>query len=214
MFDTILFDLDGTIADSGMGVTNAVMYALKKYGIQVADRSELYSFIGPPLRESFMKKLNCSPEEAERAVVYYREYYADKGVLEDEIYPGIPELLQKLHESGKKVLLATSKPEVYAKKILEHFKLSQYFDVIAGATLDGSRDSKASVIRYCLGLYKGDLGEAVILGDRMHDVCGAKETGIKSIGCLWGYGSREELEAYGADYIIESPEEAVEIIFD
>jgi phosphoglycolate phosphatase len=207
MFETYLFDLDGTIADSGLGITNSVIYALKKYNIEVKNRSDLYYFIGPPLHESFRKTLNCSEEESMRAVAYYREYYAETGIFEDEIYAGIPELLEELCRAGKQVVLATSKPEQYAKRILEHFHLAQYFTVAAGSNMDGTRTKKAEVIRYAMEQCKAIPQSTLMIGDREHDILGAGEVGIKSCGVLWGYGDAEELTRAGADWIVEKPEE-------
>lgn len=212
-YDVILFDLDGTLTDPGMGITNSVAHALKKYGITVEDRTELYKFIGPPLHESFEKYYGFSKEEALQAVEYYREYYKVKGIYENLVYDGIEELLKKLCESGKRVILATSKPEIFAREILRHFSLDKYFCYAAGANLDGSRTNKAEVIEYALregGVT--DKSTAVMIGDREHDIIGANKNGLDSIGVLFGYGSREELEDAGAAYIAETVEEIYEII--
>lgn len=215
MYNTVLFDLDGTLTDPGIGITNSVMYALERFGIEVEERSSLYRFIGPPLRDSFMEFYGFDEEKAEQAVAYYREYYRDKGIFENRVYDGIPELLQQLRDAGRKILLATSKPEVFAKQILEHFDLSQYFDLIAGSDLEGIRNTKGKVIYYALSNYAGQSGqnletlkhESVMVGDRHHDIDGAKENHVASIGVLFGYGDREELEAAGADWIVEKPED-------
>ncbi len=202
-YDVVLFDLDGTVTDPVLGITNSVMYALKRYGIE-EKRENLLRFIGPPLHESFEKYYGFSPEKAQEAVEVYREYFAPKGLFENEVYEGMEALLKKLKKAGKKVLLATSKPEVYAVKILEHFGLAEYFDFIGGALLDKSRLGKADVIEYVFkstGLPKEN---AVMVGDREHDIIGAKSHNIDSIGVLYGYGSKEELTAAGATYIAES----------
>ncbi len=204
-YDVVLFDLDGTLTDPGMGITNSVMHALKKYGIEVTDRSELYKFIGPPLHESFEKYYGFSHEEAMQAVEYYREYYKIKGIYENLLYDGVEDLLKTLFENGRKIILATSKPEVFAKEILRHFGVEKYFYYVAGSNLDGSRVAKADVIEYALesaGIT--DKPSAVMVGDREHDIIGAKKVGLDSIGVLFGYGSREELEAAGADYTAET----------
>ncbi len=206
-YNTILFDLDGTLTDPGLGITNSVMYALKKYGIEVSDRSELYKFIGPPLAESFEKYYGFSTEESYKAVDCYREYYRDRGLYENTVYDGIEDLLKELKAAGKTLIVATSKPEVFAKEVLRHFGLDKYFEYIAGGNLDGTRTVKAEVIAYALdscGIT--DKENAVMVGDRMHDIVGAKTVGIDSIGVLFGYGSREELENAGADYIAEGVE--------
>lgn len=201
-YDVILFDLDGTLTDPGIGITNSVMHALKKYGIEVEDRAELYKFIGPPLNESFEKYYGFSHEEAMQAIEYYREYYRVNGIYENLLYDGVEDLLKTLYENGKIIILATSKPEVFAKEILRHFGIEKYFSYIAGSNLDGTRVAKADVIEYALkeaGV--ADKSLAVMVGDREHDIIGAKKNGLDSIGVLFGYGSRTELENAGADYI-------------
>lgn len=201
-YEYILFDLDGTLTDPGPGITNSVMYALAKYDIKVADRRELYKFIGPPLRESFEKYFGLSEEGSKKAVEYYREYYRDKGIFENSVYEGIGDLLKGLKGKGAALLLATSKPEVFAKRILEHFGLAGYFTCIAGSNLDGTRVEKDEVIKYALESCNiAVLSSAIMVGDREHDIIGAKKAGISSLGVLFGYGSRRELEEAGADYI-------------
>lgn len=215
MYQIILFDLDGTLTDPGIGITNSVMYALKKWGIEVGDRSELYKFIGPPLKESFERFYGFSEEKAEKSVEYYREYFREKGLFENEVYEGIKDLLETIHASGRKLILATSKPEEFAIRILEHFQLAKYFTCIGGASMDGVRSKKADVISYALkkaGVY--DLSETVMVGDREHDIIGAKQVGMDSIGVLFGYGNYEELENAGANYIVNSPLEILDIILE
>ncbi len=206
MYDTILFDLDGTLTDPGEGITNSVAYALNKYGIEVADKSELYKFIGPPLKDSFMKYYGFSEAEALKAIEYYRENFRDKGIFENEVYEGVEDMLRKLHSDGKIIVLATSKPEEFAVRILEHFDLKKYFAVIAGASMDSSRSKKGDVIAYALSMCDGiSRDKTVMIGDREHDIIGAKENNLKSIGVLYGYGSEEELRKSGADYIVSTP---------
>ncbi|MBQ8830038.1 MAG: HAD family hydrolase [Oscillospiraceae bacterium] len=205
-YDVVLFDLDGTITDPGEGITNSVAYALQKFGIEVADRKELYSFIGPPLYESFEKFFGFSHEDALKAVDIYREYYRPKGVFECFVYDGIEELLRRLHADGKTVIVATSKPEEFAVQIMEHFGLKKYFTYIAGAPMDGSRILKADIIDYALKTCGvTDLSSVVMVGDREHDVIGAQKIGVDSIGVLFGYGDRAEHEKAGATYIAETP---------
>ena len=214
MIKYILFDLDGTLTDPGLGITNAVMYALKKYNIEVEDRSELYKFIGPPLRDSFSKYYGMTAEEAEQAVIYYREYYSVTGLFENQVYEGIPDLLSQLKGDGYKLVLATSKPDKFSIAILEHFDLYKYFDFAACATFDGKRDSKASVINYALeSLEINDTSEVIMIGDRLHDVEGARECGIDAIGVTYGYGDRAEHEADGAKYIADTVDEISQIIY-
>lgn len=212
-YSTILFDLDGTLTDPGMGITNSVIHSLKKYGIEVSDRAELYKFIGPPLHESYQRFYGFSEEKAMQAVEYYREYYKVKGIYENLLYDGIENLLKMLYDSGKKIILATSKPEVFAKEILRHFGVEKYFQCISGSNLDGSRTVKAEVIDYALetaGIT--EKSGVVMVGDREHDIIGAKTLGIDSIGVLFGYGSRGELEAAGATYIAENVEDIGKIL--
>lgn len=208
MYQYIFFDLDGTLTDPGIGITNSVAYALKKWNIEVADRSELYKFVGPPLEDSFKKYYNFSEEDAKKAVEYYREYFKVTGIYENTIYDGTEKLLKDLKESGRKVVLATSKPQAFAEIILKHFNIDQYFDHVAGATMDGSRSKKTDVILYALGLCgMEDLSQVVMVGDREHDIIGANNAGLDSIGVLCGYGDREELEGAGATYVVEKIED-------
>jgi phosphoglycolate phosphatase len=213
-YEYILFDLDGTLTNPAVGITNSVMYALEKYGIKVNERSELYKFIGPPLMESFEVYYGFSEDEAKMAVEYYREYYKEKGIYENLVYDGFEDLLRKLKETGMTLIVATSKPEVFAKQILEHFDLAKYFAYIAGSNLDGTRVKKAEVIKYALDSCRIiDLSKVIMIGDREHDIIGAKTVGIKSIGVLFGYGDRNELENAGADFIAETVSDIEKILF-
>lgn len=213
-YDILLFDLDGTLTDPGIGITNSVAYALKKQGISVADRSELYKFIGPPLLDSFQNYYGMSTEQAETAIRDYREYFSDKGLYENELYDGMKELLQKLCDAGKTLIVATSKPEEFARLILEHFELTPYFSCIAGASMDNSRTHKASVIEYALEKCQiTDKCRVVMIGDREYDIFGAKKCGLDSIGVLYGYGSQKELLNAGADYIAGDLRKLEEILF-
>ena len=204
-YQYLFFDLDGTLTDPGEGITNSVAYALDKFGITVTDRSSLYPFIGPPLVDSFMKFYGFSHEDAERAVVCYREYFRDRGIFENRLYKGIPEVLKALRDAGKTLVIATSKPEPFAKRIVEHFGLSPYFTLVAGASFDETRSEKWDVIEYAIDRLKlTDRSEIVMIGDRKHDIIGAKKTGLDSVGVLWGYGDREELTAAHADVIFDT----------
>lgn len=214
MYDVILFDLDGTLTDSGPGITNSVAYSLKKYGIEVADRAELYKFIGPPLKESFEKYYGFSAEELKKAVEYYREYYTDKGMFENSVYEGIEELLKEIRKAGKMAVVATSKPEIFARKILEHFGLAKYFSYIVGANMDETRTKKDEVISYVLESCDiPDKSKVLMIGDREHDILGAKRNGLDSLGVLFGFGNREELKKAGADYIAETVKDIYPVIF-
>lgn len=213
MYDVVLFDLDGTLIDSELGITNCAIYALGKFGIRIADKSEIRSFIGPPLYDSFSITYGLSHEDALRAVEHYRERYGEKGVYECAVYDGIGALLKRLKEAGKTVALATSKYELYAKQIVENLGFAKYFDQIVGSCKDGSRAAKDEVIRYALQtLGVKDLSHAVMVGDRKHDIEGAKKAGVDTVGVLYGFGGREELIAHGATHLAENAEQIFEII--
>lgn len=200
----ILFDLDGTLTDPSAGITSAVEYALAKFAISVKNKNELKQFIGPPLWDSFEKYFGFTREQAVQAVAYYREYYKDNGIFDNYVYEGIEDLLKSLKTEGKILIVATSKPAVFAVRILEHFDLAKYFDFTAGSELDGTRTDKREVINYALGECGiCNLTEAIMVGDREHDIIGAKSAGICSAGVLYGFGDRAELTAAGADYIAE-----------
>lgn len=204
-FNSILFDLDGTISNPKLGITKSVALALDYFNLPYASYDELCTFIGPPLEQSFMNIYGLSKEEAQTAIQKYREYYVESGIFECSIYDGIPELLMALKEKGTKVYLATSKPTPYATAILEHFNIKQYFDFIGGSNLDNTRVIKAEVIAHVLEETKTIASKNVLMiGDRKHDIIGAKATGIAVAGILYGYGSREELEGEGADYILDT----------
>ena len=211
-YNPILFDLDGTLSDTGEGIINSVVYALNKYDIKVEDKRELFEFVGPPLHKSFENFYGFSPETAQQAVEYYREYYAVKGIYENTVYSGIYSLLERLKADGKTLAVATSKPEKFAKIVIESNNMSKYFSVVAGANLDGSRTKKADVIKYALNRLNAPNAVPVIVGDRCYDVVGAKEAGIDSIGVLYGYGSIEEMKESQATYIAKTTEDIYKII--
>lgn len=204
MYQTILFDLDGTLTDSGQGIMNSVSYALDKLGIQEENPEQLRKFIGPPLYESFSNFYQLNPAKTQIAVTYFREYFKEKGIFENQVYPGIPQLLEQLKQAGKTLVLATSKPEIFAKQVLEYFDLDHYFTVIAGASLDSSRISKAQVIAHALSQLPPLDQTFIMVGDREHDVEGAKEHGLATLGVLYGYGSKAELQAAGAKALFET----------
>ena len=212
MYSNILLDLDGTLTDPGTGITNSIMYSLEKLGITETDRTKLYRFIGPPLMDSLRSAYGFSEREGLDALRYYREYFSDKGIFENEVYEGIPEVLGKMKALGKKVILATSKPEVYARRILEHFELDRYFDFIAGGTMDNSRVRKGDVIAFALKSTAADPEAALMVGDRDNDVEGAALNGIKTLGVLYGYGSYEELSDAGAAFFAKTPQAILDYI--
>ncbi len=214
MFRYCLFDLDGTLTDPREGITKSVQYALQKKGIDEPDLKKLESFIGPPLRDSFMTRYGMTREQADEAVTAYRERFAPIGVFENQIFEGIPELLRELSGKGIKVAIASSKPTVFVKKILEHFGIDAYFDVVVGSELDGRRDSKEAVVEEALrqlGIL--DLPDeekkttCAMIGDRKFDIQGAKAHGLTGVGVRFGFAAEGELEAEGADYIAETVEE-------
>ncbi len=213
MYEYVLFDLDGTLTNPEIGITSSVMYALEKFGIQVEDRKELHPFIGPPLTYSFQTFYGLSKEDSNLAVKYYRERFSVKGLYENEVYDGVEKMLQTLKSSGKTLLIATSKPEEFTLKILKHFNLYQYFDFVAGATMDGSRGEKADVIRYALEISGiKDKSQAIMIGDRNYDILGARKNGLDSMGVLFGFGDYEELAEAGANYIAETVDDILKYV--
>lgn len=208
MYKYILFDLDGTLTNPEIGITSSVMYALEKFNIKVEDRKVLHPFIGPPLKYSFQTFYGLSEEESELAIKFYRERFSVTGLFENEVYEGVENLLQELRTSGKTLIIATSKPEEFTLRILEHFDLLKYFDFVAGATMDGSRGEKADVITYALEISGiEDKSQAIMIGDRNYDILGAKENSLDSIGVLYGFGDYEELTEAGANYIAKNVED-------
>lgn len=215
MFNHIFFDLDGTLTDPALGITNSFIHALKFYGLPIPSYEELCKLIGPPLPYSFETTFGFSHDKAMEAVAKYREYFAQKGLFENKVYEEIPQLLKSLKDSGKHLVVATSKPEEYSVKIIEHFNLSQYFDFVCGSNMDESRSKKDEVIAYALercGLGKKDKPYVLMVGDRFHDIEGAKKNGLKSCSVLFGYGSRKELVDAGADFIAEDVQSLASVI--
>lgn len=213
MYNTVLFDLDGTLTDSEPGIINSIKYALKKYGIKIENKADLRKFLGPPLVESFKQFCGFSEEKAEQAVEFYREYFREKGIFENNVYQGVVELLESLKAQNKKLIVATSKPEPFTYRILEHFDLLKYFDFVAGSNMDNTRCKKDEVIAYALNSCSiTDLQSVVMIGDREHDIIGANKVGIASIGVLYGYGDLQELKAAGATYIANNTQEIYKIV--
>jgi len=211
MYDYCLFDLDGTLTDPKIGITNSVAYALNHFGIK-SDPDELIKFIGPPIRDSFRIFYGMNETDIETAVEKYREYFPEKGIYENTLYPGTNNMLEKLSKQSD-LVIATSKPTVYAKIVADHFGFTKYFKDIAGSELDGRRSKKSEIITYIKEeIIQNSSKSIIMIGDRQHDIIGAKETGIKSIGVTWGYGSREELTNNGADYIVDNLEELLSLL--
>lgn len=214
-YQTILFDLDGTLTDPKEGILNSVEYSIRKFGIKVDRREALLPFIGPPLQESFQNFFGFNSEQAWQAVQYYREYFAEKGLFENYVYPGIPELLVKLNKDHHTLAVATSKPTIYSERILEQFKLKKYFQLVIGSNLDGTRVAKTEVIREALAELPVFAKESIIMvGDREHDIIGAKNNQISSVGVIYGYGSEDELKAAGAEYLAGSVGELEKVLFN
>lgn len=205
MYQNLLFDLDGTIIDSAEGIAASAMHALAQFGITETNEMQLRRFIGPPLQDSFRQIYGFSEEQSRLAVQYYRAHYQTIGIYQNTVYAGIEDVLRQLHSMGRRLLTATCKPEPFAEQILQHIGLAQYFDCIGGAALDHTRRTKAEVIAYVMQRCNiTDHASAVMIGDREHDVLGARECGLDSIGVLYGYGDRAELQAAGASHIAET----------
>ena len=206
-WDTVLFDMDGTLTDSQEGIVKSVSYALERLGRELPPRDTLTAFIGPPLHESFSAICGMDEAETERAVCEFRDYFARCGWAENAPYEGMAEFLAALHAAGLRLIVATSKPESFARKILEHFALERYFDLICGShPEDRASADKASVVRTAL-TGAGVTGRAVMVGDREHDVLGAKKNGLPCIGAVYGYGTAEELTAAGAAALADTVDE-------
>ena len=213
MYQYILFDLDGTLTDSREGITKSVQYALDQVGIHEPDLTSLEHFIGPPLYDEFMRCYGFSPEVAKTAVAAYRERYNDIGWKENLLFDGIPVVLKALGDAGRKLGVASSKPKVFVERILNLFDIAQYFDVVSGATLDGRISTKAQVLDCALnGLGVTDKAQAVLVGDRMHDVEGAKAHGIDCVGVTFGFGGRQELAEAGAAHIVDTMGELLAVL--
>lgn len=213
MFDILLFDLDGTLTRSEQGIVNSVLYALNEMGITEDNREGLKRFIGPPLVESFMRYYGLDENGAQGAVELYRVYYRAKGIYEAPLYEGVRESLTALKEAGKALYVATSKPEVFARQIIKHSGLEGLFNDIVGSNLDGTRVDKSEVISLLLEKNQiTDKSRVLMIGDRQHDIIGAKAVGVSSVGVLYGYGNYEELSRAGADRIIEKIEDLLNVI--
>lgn len=210
----ILFDLDGTLTDPFLGITKSVAYSLKSFGIEVNNLEYLKVFIGPPLDVSFQEYYHMTEEQSLNAVEKYREYFSDKGLFENEVYEGMEIFLQELIDSGKKLYVCTSKPYIFAKRILEHFGLDSYFQGIYGSELDGTRKNKKDVIAYCLEKEDLKYNECIMVGDRQHDIIGAHENNVPCVGVLYGYGNFKEFQDHHCDYVVNNIQELKEVLLD
>lgn len=208
----VLFDLDGTITDSGEGIKNSIKYSLEKFGIEENREDILNSFIGPPLLNSYMDNYSFSVEKAEEVIKVYREYYSVKGLYENFLYNGIEDVIDSLKSQGNKIILATSKPEIFARKVLESHKLTKYFDFIAGATLDHKISKKDDVIKYVLDSYEVNIDKAYMIGDTKFDILGGNKFDLTTVGVTYGYGTLKDLKESKADFIVDTPKEILDII--
>ena len=211
-YDFVAFDLDGTLTDPEAGLTSGFAYALDKMGIAYENKSELRRFIGPPLKAEFMAAYGFSESEAEECIRLFREYFSVYGWWDNRLYDGIPEMLDALKKRGKKIVIATSKPEVFAKKIVSLFDIEKYFDFVGGATLDHSRVEKDAVLSYALDSVSADRGSSILVGDRCFDAEGARACGIDSLGVFYGHGERDEILSSGFTYTADSPEDIAKIL--
>lgn len=211
MFNYILFDLDGTLTDPKLGITSCVQYALKAFGIEEPNLDKLEPFIGPPLKDSFMEFYGFNEEQTKTAIDRYHERFDEKGIYENEIYPGIPAMLESLKESGRRLAIASSKPTPLVERVLEYFNIKQYFDYIVGSNPDGTRSRKEEVVEEALRqMVPSELPQTerkavvAMVGDRKFDIEGAKAHGLTSVGVSFGYAPEGELEQAGADYIVDT----------
>jgi phosphoglycolate phosphatase len=214
-YKIILFDLDGTLSDPKEGITKSVQYALQSMDIVEPDIDKLECFIGPPLQVSFAEYYDFNEGNTQKAINFYRERFKEKGMFENKLYSNIPLLLKSLIEQGFTLVVATSKPTVFAEQILKHFNIDQYFELIVGSNLDGTRASKTEIIQYILDKYNDHkLGDFIMIGDRKHDIIGANNTGIDSIGVTYGYGSFEELSHSNPTYIVKSVDQLKDLLME
>lgn len=212
-YRTILFDLDGTLTDSSPGILDCVKYALTEMGRDIPDKSVLDKFLGPPLKYSFSEFCGMTDEEADKAAALYRSRYKDQCLIGNSLYDGIFDTLERLHKAGKIMAIATTKPKIMAERIVSHYGIMRFFASVCGAAPDGANGDKSELIRTALKICgETDLRQALMIGDRFYDIEGAKSVGIDSVGALYGYGSREELEKAGADHIVSSAMEIADLI--
>lgn len=212
-YDYILFDFDGTVVDTGLGILNSIEYALNIMDYKIDNKEDLRKFIGPPLTVSFKEFCGFDEKHTQEAISLYRKRYTEKGLCEVRKYDGLEDLLINLKKANKKIIIATSKPEPFATKILENVDLLKYFDFVAGSTLEGKRNNKTEVIKYALeSMNVTDVSKAIMIGDRKYDIEGANNFNMDSIGVLYGYGFYDELYEAGATYIKEAPKDLLEIL--
>ena len=214
MLNYILFDLDGTLTDSGRGIVNSLKYALNKMGINETNEEILKSFIGPPIKERGREVYGFSVKESEELLSFYREYFVKQGMYENEVYFGVKEMLQTLKNTNRKIIVATSKPEIHACEILRHFGLLECFDFVIGATLDGKISDKNQVLFEAINRANVDVKSAVMIGDRKYDINGGKNYGMLTVGVTYGYGDFKELNEAGADFIVDSAKQLEKLLLE
>ena len=202
MYDVVIFDLDGTVSNPEKGITESFRYALSHLNVKIPSQQTLRTFIGPPLWETFSEKYEFNKSKTGEAVRFWREYFTDKGIYENKLYDGMEELLQKLVDRGLKIAIATTKPQVFADRVVRHFKIDNLFSLVVGSDLDGGRSDKSTLISEVLSSRNVSGGRAVMVGDRAADIEGAQSCGIDSIGVAYGFGSEEELKNAGATKVV------------
>lgn len=212
MYKYVLFDLDGTLTDSALGITNCIVYACNKMNLSVPPMDVLKTFVGPPLKQRFSEVFSLSEKDAERALELYRERFAPIGIFENRVYPGVLEMLKALKDGGCILALATSKPQIFAEKILKHFNLDEFFHFVSGSDLKGGKQEKTDVMKEVLEKMAADKEKAVMVGDRCFDIDGARELSVHSIAVSYGYGTDEEIKACRPDYVADTPMGVAEII--
>ncbi|WP_026508337.1 HAD-IA family hydrolase [Butyrivibrio sp. MC2013] len=212
MLKYVLFDLDGTLTDSGLGITKAAQYALEDQGIHEPDASRLSFFVGPPLNVTFTEKYGMDEAQAKQAVAKYREYYIPTGIFENELYEGVPEMLRDLKEAGLHLAIASSKVQSQVMRVLKHFDIDSYFEVVVGSEPDGRRSDKREVVEEALRQLMANADETAMVGDRKFDMAGAKAYDLMAVGVSYGYGSYVELRAAGADKVADSVEDLGNIL--
>ncbi|MGN8646254.1 HAD family hydrolase [Gracilibacillus sp. HCP3S3_G5_1] len=212
-YKVILFDLDGTLSDPKIGITKSVQYALQRMDIMEPNMDKLECFIGPPLQTSFAEYYHFDEAQTQKAIALYRERFKEVGMFENELYPDVPNLLKTLKKQAFTLIVATSKPTVFAKQIVKHFNIDQYFELVVGSNLDGTRSSKTEIIQYILDKYnERSLSDFIMIGDRKHDIIGANNTNIASIGVTYGYGSLEELSHSNPTHIVNNVNQLKDIL--
>ncbi len=208
----ILLDLDGTLTDTEEGVVNSFLYSLSKIGVTVEDRTSMRWIIGPPILDSYKQMLSCTDEEAKKLLAGYREYYNDRGIWENRLYDGVEEMMHRLFDGGKILFTATSKPDVFAKRILDKHDVSKYFKYIYGSTLDGKISTKEDVLLHIINSESINIEDCVLVGDTKYDIIGAREVGMDVIGIKWGFGTDEEFVSFPPDILLETPNEVSDLL--